>query len=218
MSGRFIARIVASDLEVTPPWLATQYIDGPSLYDVVAKQGGALSPSRAQQIAASPAEALDTIHAAGVVHRDVKPANILLAPDGAHLIDFGIAREAAANTITRTGTVVGTPPFMAPEQIRGHRTPGPPADIFALGGVLAYASTGRHPAPRAPTRRPPRRDPLGRPADDDQHHDRLGGHQHPRVGTRSRARHHGRHLTAGAKPNDSYFSGPETTLFPAVDQ
>ncbi|MBS2551913.1 protein kinase [Catenulispora sp. NL8] len=145
VSGRFIAQVVASDLEATPPWLATEYIDGPSLHDAVAKQGGALSPSRAQEIAASLAEALDTIHAAGVVHRDVKPANVLLGPDGAYLIDFGIAREAAASTITRTGTVVGTPPFMAPEQIRGRRTLGPPADIFALGGVLAYATTGRHP-------------------------------------------------------------------------
>lgn len=145
ISGRFIAQVVASDLEASPPWLATEYIDGPSLHDQVAEHGGALSPSRAQEIAASLAEALGTIHAAGVVHRDVKPANVLIGPDGAYLIDFGIAREATASTITRTGTVVGTPPFMAPEQIRGRRTLGPAADIFAFGGVLAYAITGRHP-------------------------------------------------------------------------
>lgn len=144
VSGRFIAGIVASGLEAPRPWLATEYIEGPSMSDVVGADGP-LEPSRAQEIAAGLAEALGTIHAAEVVHRDVKPANILLAADGAYLIDFGIAREAAASTITRTGTVVGTPPYMAPEQIRGRRPVGPPADVFALGGVLVFALTGRHP-------------------------------------------------------------------------
>ena len=144
VSGRFIAGIVGSDLDGAQPWLATEYIDGPALSTVVTDKGP-MTPAEAQEIAAGLAEALATIHAAGVVHRDVKPANVLLAAHGPYLIDFGIARDAAASTITRTGIVVGTPPYMAPEQIRGHRKIGPPADVFALGGVLTFAITGRHP-------------------------------------------------------------------------
>lgn len=144
VSGRFIAGIVASDLDGEEPWLATEYIDGPALSTVISDEGP-LAPARAQEIAAGLAEALSTIHDAGVVHRDVKPANVLLARHGPHLIDFGIARDAAASTITRTGIVVGTPPYMSPEQIRGRRKIGPPADVFAVGGVLTFAITGRHP-------------------------------------------------------------------------
>ncbi|WP_194897527.1 serine/threonine-protein kinase, partial [Catenulispora pinisilvae] len=147
VDGRFIAGIVAANLDGAHPWLATEYIEGTSLSDWVKRSP--LAPADAQQMAAGLAEALSTIHAAGVVHRDVKPANVLLAErDGQlipHLIDFGIARDFTASTITRTGTVVGTPPYMAPEQIRGQREVGPPADIFALGGVLTFAVTGRHP-------------------------------------------------------------------------
>ncbi|MEZ0111411.1 serine/threonine protein kinase [Catenulispora sp. EB89] len=118
--GRFIADIVAAEIDTPHPWLATEYIDGPALSDKVAKQGP-LTASDAQQTAAGLAEALTTIHAAGVVHRDVKPANVLIAESGPHLIDFGIARDSAASTITRSGIVVGTPPYMAPEQIRGKK-------------------------------------------------------------------------------------------------
>ncbi|MBS2532309.1 serine/threonine protein kinase, partial [Catenulispora sp. NF23] len=149
VDGRFIAGIVASDLDGAHPWLATEYIKGTSLSELVAAQGSPLEAADAQQMAAGLAEALTTIHAAGVVHRDVKPANVLLAEhDGQlipHLIDFGIARGAAFSTITLTGIVVGTPPYMAPEQIQGKREVGPPADVFALGGVLTFAVTGRHP-------------------------------------------------------------------------
>jgi serine/threonine protein kinase len=142
--GRFIASIVAAEIDTAHPWLATEYIDGPALSDKVTKQGP-LTAADAQQTAAGLAEALTTIHAAGVVHRDVKPANVLIAANGPHLIDFGIARDSAASTITRSGIVVGTPPYMAPEQIRGKKKVGPPADVFSLGGVLAFALTGRHP-------------------------------------------------------------------------
>lgn len=142
--GRFIAGIVAAEIDTPHPWLATEYIDGPALSDKVAKQGP-LTAADAQQTAAGLAEALTTIHAAGVVHRDVKPANVLIAASGPHLIDFGIARDSAASTITRSGIVVGTPPYMAPEQIRGKKKVGPAADVFSLGGVLAFALTGRHP-------------------------------------------------------------------------
>jgi hypothetical protein len=90
------------------------------------------------------AEALVAIHAAGVVHRDLKPGNVLLADDGPRLIDFGIARAADATALTRTGAVIGTPGYIAPEQVE-HGVAGPASDVFALGGLLLHAATGRPP-------------------------------------------------------------------------
>ena len=95
-------------------------------------------------LAAGLAEGLEAIHAAGLVHRDLKPSNVLLAEDGPRVIDFGISRAAEASVLTQTGTVMGSPGFMSPEQAQG-REVGPPSDVFSLGAVLTFAATGQGP-------------------------------------------------------------------------
>ena len=143
VSGIFTAEVVDADLHGPAPWLATSYVAGPSLADAVAARGP-LSPAAVLTLAAGLAEGLVAIHSAGVVHRDLKPANVLLADDGPRLIDFGIARAMDSSTLTLTGTVIGSPGFMSPEQAQGGEV-GPPSDIFSLGAVLAFAATGRGP-------------------------------------------------------------------------
>jgi serine/threonine protein kinase len=143
VSGAFTAAVVDADTGGDPPWLATLYVAGPSLAEAV-RGDGPLSESAARRLGAGLAEALQAIHAAGVVHRDLKPANVLLAEDGPRVIDFGISRFGGSNSITTVGTVLGTPPFMSPEQFRGELA-GPPSDVFALGAVLAFAVTGNSP-------------------------------------------------------------------------
>ncbi|NUP47184.1 MAG: protein kinase [Catenulispora sp.] len=144
ITGPRLAAVLDSDVEAEHPWLATEYVAGPSLASAVADTGP-LTPEAAIQVAAGVAEALAAIHAQGLVHRDVKPSNVLLASDGPRLIDFGIARGAADSRLTRTGVALGTPQFMAPEQIQGDRETGAAADLFALAGVLLYAMTGEYP-------------------------------------------------------------------------
>ena len=120
VAGPHVAQVVAAGGEDEHPWLATEYVPGPSLHAVVAEKGP-LPTEAVRALGAQLAEALGAIHAAGLVHRDVKPPNVLLAEDGPKLIDFGIARNSADSTMTRTGIVLGTPQFMAPEQLRGQR-------------------------------------------------------------------------------------------------
>jgi hypothetical protein len=143
VSGIFTSSVVDADLDGPMPWLATSYIAGPSLADAVAARGP-LSELVVLRLAAGLAEGLSVIHAAGVVHRDLKPSNVLLADDGPRLIDFGISRSVETSALTQTGTVVGSPGFMSPEQTRG-REVGPPSDIFSLGAVLTFAATGEGP-------------------------------------------------------------------------
>src|SRR5690349_19347780 len=143
VSGIFTSSVVDADLNGPVPWLATSYIAGPSLADAVAARGP-LSEVVVLRLAAGLAEGLTVIHAAGVVHRDLKPSNVLLADDGPRLIDFGISRSMDTSALTQTGTVVGSPGFMSPEQIQG-REVGPPSDIFSLGAVLTFAATGEGP-------------------------------------------------------------------------
>jgi len=143
VSGIFTASVVDADLDGPMPWLATSYIAGPSLADAVASRGP-MPESTVLRLAAGLAEGLSAIHAAGVVHRDLKPSNVLLADDGPRLIDFGISRSMETSALTQTGTVVGSPGFMSPEQTRG-REVGPPSDIFSLGAVLTFAATGEGP-------------------------------------------------------------------------
>ena len=141
--GLYTAELISADPAATPPWLVTAYVPGPSLQQAVAEHG----PMPAETVIllmAGVAEALQAIHDAGVVHRDLKPSNVLLAPDGPRVIDFGIARAAEATNLTQSGVAVGSPQFMAPEQIRG--LPITPAvDVFALGAVAAFALLGRPP-------------------------------------------------------------------------
>jgi eukaryotic-like serine/threonine-protein kinase len=138
ISGFHTAAVVDADTAGDPPWLATAYVPGPSLAEVISAHG-ALPERSVGVLGAGVAEALEAIHRAGLVHRDLKPSNILVAEDGPRVIDSGIARALDATAITRTGFIVGTPGFMAPEQATGAAT-GPPADVFALACVLCCAA------------------------------------------------------------------------------
>ncbi|MFE2045573.1 serine/threonine-protein kinase [Streptomyces sp. NPDC059477] len=144
VSGAFTAPVVDADPEAGRPWMATLFIPGPTLAEHV-KRNGALPVARLRQLMAGLAEALRDIHRAGVVHRDLKPSNVLLAEDGPKVIDFGISRPSDSELRTETGKLIGTPPFMAPEQFRRPRDVGPAADVFALGSVIVHAATGSGP-------------------------------------------------------------------------
>ncbi|NGO76909.1 ABC transporter substrate-binding protein [Streptomyces sp. YC504] len=161
VTSRWSVPLTGADAEAERPWLATAFVAGPSLAEAVA-DCGPLPERSVRALGAMLASALTAVHTAGLVHRDVKPGNVLLAVDGPRLIDFGIARAADGNradvtghvadsghdaddtALTATDLVVGTPGFLAPEQAQGGEL-GPPADVFALGGLLAYAATGRPP-------------------------------------------------------------------------
>src|SRR6266700_159327 len=149
VSGMFTALVVDADTGGPVPWLATAYVPGPSLTELVHEQGP-LPPGAVLTLAAGLAEGLGAIHAAGVVHRDLKPSNVLLAHDGPRVIDFGISRALEATMMTTTGMVLGSPGFMSPEQAKGE-TVGPPSDVFSLGAVLAYAATAEGPFGTGPT-------------------------------------------------------------------
>ncbi|PSM40239.1 serine/threonine protein kinase [Streptomyces dioscori] len=141
----WVVPVLGADVEAEAPWLATAFVPGPSLAEAVALCGPL--PVRAARVLGKVlARALGAVHRAGLVHRDVKPGNILLAPDGPRLIDFGIARPTAADATELTSElmVVGTPGFLSPEQARAQPVT-PASDVFALGCVLAYATTGRLP-------------------------------------------------------------------------
>ncbi|TDC83832.1 ABC transporter substrate-binding protein [Actinomadura sp. 7K507] len=134
------ARVLDSDVEGDRPYIVSEYIEGPSLSEVLSADG-ARGGTDLDRLAIGTMTALAAIHQAGVVHRDFKPANVLLPPDGPRVIDFGIARALDA-TGTMSSTAVGTPAYMAPEQISGARV-GPAADVFAWGATMAYAANGR---------------------------------------------------------------------------
>lgn len=144
VSGAFTASVVDADPEAERPWMATLFIPGPTLSEQV-KRKGPMAPGQLRRLMAGLAEALRDIHRVGVVHRDLKPSNVLLAEDGPKVIDFGISRPKDSELRTETGKLIGTPPFMAPEQFRRPREVGPAADVFALGSVMVHAATGRGP-------------------------------------------------------------------------
>ncbi|MGX9887480.1 serine/threonine-protein kinase [Streptomyces sp. NPDC002276] len=147
VGGHWTAPVLDADTEAPVPWVATGYVAGPTLQQVVGRDHGALPERSVRILAAGLAHALQDIHAAGIVHRDLKPSNVLVTIDGPRVIDFGIARALetqAGDGLTRTGSLVGSPGFMAPEQVRGDRIT-PACDIFCLGSVLAYAATGTLP-------------------------------------------------------------------------
>src|SRR5215470_15745368 len=135
------ARVIEAAAEGDRRYVVSEFIDGPSLQERVEARGP-LPEGELQRLAVGTATALTAIHGAGVVHRDFKPANVLLGPDGPRVVDFGIARLVDAGTVT-TG-VIGTPSFMAPEQLAGAR-PGSAVDIFAWAVTMVFAATGRSP-------------------------------------------------------------------------
>jgi serine/threonine protein kinase len=143
VGGIYTAPVVDADPDGEQPWLVTAYVDGPSLAETVEAQGP-LPAEAVLRLAAGLAEGIAAIHAAGVVHRDLKPSNVLLPPDGPRIIDFGISRPVDDESLTSTGSIVGSPGFMSPEQADA-RTAGPPSDIFSLGSVLTFAATGEGP-------------------------------------------------------------------------
>jgi hypothetical protein len=143
VSGMYTAPVVGSGVDDDPPWLATAYVPGPPLADVV-NLHGPLAEAAVWRLAAGLADALRAVHGCGLVHRDLKPGNVLLAADGPHVIDFGISRAFEGTQLTSAGMVVGTPGYMSPEQAEGSQA-GPPSDVFSLGCVLAYAATGNAP-------------------------------------------------------------------------
>ncbi|WP_017626883.1 WD40 repeat domain-containing serine/threonine protein kinase [Nocardiopsis chromatogenes] len=141
--GPFTARVLDARTDGPVPWMATEYIPGLSL-DRAVREVGEFRGDPLRMLGAGLAEALRAIHAAGLVHRDLKPSNVLLSERGPQVIDFGIARAADATALTGTGQAMGTPGYMAPEQVGGGDA-GPYSDVFAFGGVLLYAATGRRP-------------------------------------------------------------------------
>ncbi|MEU0809242.1 DUF4328 domain-containing protein [Streptomyces sp. NPDC005970] len=149
VGGQWTAPVLDADTEAQVPWVATGYIGGPSLHDVVAEQFGALPEQSVQTLARGLALALRDIHGAGLIHRDLKPSNILITIDGPRVIDFGIARAletiaGVGTNLTVAGAVVGSPGFMSPEQVRGEAVTTA-SDVFCLGSVVAFAATGRQP-------------------------------------------------------------------------
>lgn len=143
VTGPWVVPVTGTDPEAREPWLATAFVPGPSLGEAVEARGP-LPVATVGALGARLAEALAAVHDAGLVHRDVKPGNVLLALDGPRLIDFGIARHEGATALTATGAVIGTPGFLAPEQASAGPL-GPACDVFSLGCVLVYAATGRRP-------------------------------------------------------------------------
>ncbi|NEA26404.1 serine/threonine protein kinase [Actinomadura bangladeshensis] len=139
------ARVLEADVHGDQPYVVSEFIDGPSLHDVVAHDGPR-SAAELERLAIGTATALAAIHEAGIVHRDFKPNNVMLASDGPRVVDFGIARtvNSQESAVTATGMVVGTPGYLAPEQLTG--APLTPAvDIFAWGATMVFAATGQSP-------------------------------------------------------------------------
>ncbi|MFG2135640.1 protein kinase [Streptomyces sp. NPDC048650] len=143
IGGRYGAQVVAADPLAATPWLATAYVLGPPLDDAV-EQTGPLPEASVRALGAALCEALGRLHRSDVVHRDLKPSNIMITAYGPKVIDFGIARAAGAERLTHTGSAVGTPAFMSPEQAAGEEHT-PAGDVFALAGVLVFAATGHGP-------------------------------------------------------------------------
>ena len=166
VGGFHTAAVVDADPDADPPWMATAYIAGPSLADAVAERGP-FEEAAVRELGASLAEGLIEIHDCGLIHRDLKPGNVILGDDGPRIIDFGIAKGADATTLTGSNTVIGTLRYMSPEQLHGHELT-PQSDVFALGTILAFAATGHDPfqaatIPAVITRilhEPPDLDPL----------------------------------------------------------
>jgi len=144
VSGVYTVPVVDADTDGPRPWAATVYIPGPTLDQAVRACGSFQEPAL-RALGTGLVEALQAVHSAGLVHRDLQPGNVLLAPDGPRVIDFGITKAVGETRLTRTGAVIGSPAFIAPEQIVSSHEVGPACDVFALAGVLVYAACGEGP-------------------------------------------------------------------------
>lgn len=144
VTGAHTAAVLDADPASAVPWLATAYLPGVTLRRAVAATGP-LDVPVVRSLGAALAEALTSIHGAGLVHRDLKPSNVLVTAEGPRVIDFGIARALGDHGMTEAGDIIGTPGFIAPEQITDSAPVTAAADVFALGAVLAFAATGRNP-------------------------------------------------------------------------
>ncbi len=143
VAGFCTARVLDADLDAPQPYYVTEYVQGPTLQEAV-EDGGPLTGPRLEAFAVGVAEALEAVHAAGVVHRDLKPSNVLLSREGPKVIDFGIARTVDATTLTQTGKIVGSVNWLAPEQLRTGKA-SEASDVFAWGGLVTFAGTGHPP-------------------------------------------------------------------------
>ncbi|MEU1407269.1 bifunctional serine/threonine-protein kinase/ABC transporter substrate-binding protein [Streptomyces sp. NPDC005728] len=145
VASPWVVPLLDAEPDAESPWLATAFVPGPSLAEAV-EECGPLPEASVRFLGARLAEALGSVHGAGLVHRDVKPGNVLLAVDGPRMIDFGIARMPEDTALTASGMVVGSPGFLSPEQAQGRgREIGPASDVFSLGCLLAFAVTGERP-------------------------------------------------------------------------
>ncbi|MFI0143340.1 outer membrane protein assembly factor BamB family protein [Streptomyces globisporus] len=144
VSGFYTAAVVDADPRAAVPWLATAYVPAPSLEEIV-NECGPMPTQALRWLAAGIAEALQSIHGAGLVHRDMKPSNVLVVEDGPRVIDFGIASGVSNTRLTMTNVAVGTPAYMSPEQARDSRSVTGASDIFSLGSTLVFAATGHAP-------------------------------------------------------------------------
>ena len=144
VSGVFTAAVIQADAEADLPWVATAYVPAPSLSALV-RRCGPLPVPAVRWLAAGCAEALQSIHSVGLLHRDVKPSNVLVAPTGPQVIDFGVARVAERVQLTATRGSAGTPSYMAPEQARDGTLVSSASDVFSLGATLVFAATGHPP-------------------------------------------------------------------------
>jgi hypothetical protein len=139
----FVAEVLDADVAGEFPYIVTRYVPGPTL-EAMVRGRGPLSGSGLRRLAYGTAEALTAIHTAGVVHRDLKPGNVMLTDDRPVVIDFGIAQSPDATRLTQTGLVMGTPGYLAPEVIEGQPS-SPASDVHSWGATMAYAATGRAP-------------------------------------------------------------------------
>ncbi|MGW4518058.1 protein kinase domain-containing protein [Streptomyces sp. NPDC004393] len=144
VSGAFTAPVVDADPDADQPWMATLYVPGLNLAETV-QRNGPLSRWELRALGLGLTEALRDIHRAGLVHRDLKPSNVLMTEDGPRVIDFGISRASDNQSLTTTGRMIGTPPFMSPEQLASPREVTPASDVFSLGSLLVFAAVGTGP-------------------------------------------------------------------------
>ncbi|MGW1880479.1 protein kinase domain-containing protein [Streptomyces sp. NPDC001975] len=144
VSGAFTAPVVDADPDADRPWMATLYVPGLNLAEAVEKDGP-LNQRELRALGLGLTEALRDIHRAGLVHRDLKPRNVLMTEDGPRVIDFGISRASDNQNLTTTGRMIGTPPFMSPEQLAAPRDVTPASDVFSLGSLLVFAAVGTGP-------------------------------------------------------------------------